>query len=311
MSNNTYKYKEDEKVKKNFEEYSNFKETERPKDYSFSDSALLDKTKNDYFNSSSFSYNLNSDPLYQQYKDSYLKEGKRAMEDTVGNASSLTGGYANSYAVSAGNAAYNDYVGKLNDVIPELYSLAYSEHKDRLDLLGDKLKYLSDKDKDEYSRYQDSYKSYADELERLRDFYLNSSELDRDTQKNEWESAYKDAVLNQDKYEFNAEMNLKNQELVQNQQKINQTQDQIDQKHFELFLKEEQNKLEREKFEESKREYFREDELYVMLGNGGYYNVLLALDVNYNNDQAIKLKALTMGIPEDYIDSYIDAKHGR
>lgn len=294
MSNNTYKYKEDEKVKNAFKEYSNFKENEKPKDYSFSDQKLLDKTKNDYINSASFSYDLNSDPLYQQYKDSYLKEGKRAMEDTVGNASSLTGGYANSYAVSAGNAAYNEYVDKLNNVIPELYSLAYEGHKDNINLIGDKLKYLTDKDKEEYSRYQDSYKSYTDELDSLRDFYLTSSENDRNTQKDEWESAYKDAVLEHDKYVFNVESDLKLDEILN--------------KEYELLLKEQQNQLERDKFEESKREYFREDELYVLLGNGGYYNALSALDVNYDNEQMIKLHGLTMGIPEDYIDSYLEAR---
>ncbi len=285
---NTYKYKEDEKVKNAFKEYSNFKENEKPKSYSFSDSALLDKTKNEYMNTPSFSYDLNSDPLYQQYKDSYLREGKKAMEDTVGNASALTGGYANSYAVSAGAASYNNYVDKLNDVIPELYSLAYEGHKDSLDLLSNKLDYLTNKDKEEYSRYQDSYKNYTDELDSLRDFYLTSSENDRNTQKNEWDASYKNASLNQDKYEFEAEKDIKLKELL---------------------LKQEQQSLDREKFDEETKEFFREDELYVMLGNGGYYNALRALDVNYDNDEVIKLRALSMGIPEDYIDSYIDAKY--
>jgi len=291
---NTYKYKEDEKVKNAFKEYSNFKENEKPKDYSFSDKDLLEKTKNDFLNSASFSYDLNSDPLYHQYKDSYIKEGKRAMEDTVGNASSLTGGYANSYAVSAGNAAYNEYVDKLNDVIPELYSLAYQGHKDKLARLSDRLEYLTDRDNEEYSRYSDSYKSYTDELDRLRDFYLTSSENDRDTQKSEWEAAYKNAVLEHDKYAFNVSSDI--------------DAGQLETKKQELALKELQHELDREKFEESRREYLREDQLYVLLGNGGYYQAMLALDVNYDNEKMIKLQALTMGIPEDYVDSYLEAR---
>ena len=102
---NTYKYKEDEKVKKAFEDYSNFKNNEKPNNYSFSDEQLLDKTQDAYVTSKEFSYDPNNDPLYQQYKQSYLNAGKKAMEDTVGNASALTGGYANSYAVTAGASA--------------------------------------------------------------------------------------------------------------------------------------------------------------------------------------------------------------
>ena len=79
----TYKYKEDEKVKNAFDAYNNYKETQKPKDYSYSDSKLLDKTKNDYMNSKDFSYNLNNDPLYQQYKQSYIREGKRDRKSVV------------------------------------------------------------------------------------------------------------------------------------------------------------------------------------------------------------------------------------
>ena len=49
-----------------------------------------------------FSYDLLSDPVYRQYRSQYQRLGRRAMEDTVGTASALTGGYGSSYAVTAG-----------------------------------------------------------------------------------------------------------------------------------------------------------------------------------------------------------------
>lgn len=55
------------------------------------------------------------------------------MEDTVGNASMLTGGYANSYAVTAGQQAYDSYMSKLNDKIPELEQRAYERYRDEED----------------------------------------------------------------------------------------------------------------------------------------------------------------------------------
>lgn len=91
---------------------------------------------NEYLNRGPFKYDVNSDALYQQYKNQYMRQGNLAMRDTIGQASALTGGYGNSYAESAGQAAYNQYLGALNDKIPELYQLAY----DRYDREGQQLR---------------------------------------------------------------------------------------------------------------------------------------------------------------------------
>ena len=79
-------------------------------------------------NREKFSYDLNGDALYQQYKDQYINQGRLAMQDTIGQASAMTGGYGNSYAATAGNQAYQSYLQKLNDVVPELYQMAYDKY---------------------------------------------------------------------------------------------------------------------------------------------------------------------------------------
>lgn len=79
-----------------------------------------------YMNREPFSYNVADDPLYQQYKDMYMSQGKLAMQDTMGQAAALTGGYGNSYAQTVGQQMYNQYLGKMNDIVPELYNAAYS-----------------------------------------------------------------------------------------------------------------------------------------------------------------------------------------
>ena len=78
-----------------------------------------------------FSYDFNADALYQQYKDKYIQQGKMAMQDTMGQAAALTGGYGNSYASTVGNQAYQASLQNLNDVIPQLYQMAYSMHQDK------------------------------------------------------------------------------------------------------------------------------------------------------------------------------------
>ena len=51
------------------------------------------------------------------------------MEDTVGMASTLTGGYGNSYAQTAGQQTYNAYLQQLSSLMPELYGAAYDRYR--------------------------------------------------------------------------------------------------------------------------------------------------------------------------------------
>lgn len=73
-----------------------------------------------YDNRPAFSYNAATDPIYQSVRDQYVHQGQRAMEDTMGQAAGLTGGYGSSYSQSVGNQAYNEYLTKLNAQIPVL-----------------------------------------------------------------------------------------------------------------------------------------------------------------------------------------------
>ena len=81
-----------------------------------------------YLNRGKFSYDINGDALYQQYKDKYIQQGKMAMADTMGQAAAMTGGYGNSYAASVGNQAYQSSLQNLNDVSLQLYQMAYDRY---------------------------------------------------------------------------------------------------------------------------------------------------------------------------------------
>ena len=136
-----------------------------------------------------FNYDIGSDKLFSQYKDSYTKAGKTAMEDTVGNASMLTGGYANSYAVTAGQQAYDSYMSKLNDKIPELEQRAYERYRDEEDSAYKKLNTLIGLEDTEYGRYRDSVADYNSN----REFEYNKNK-DAQAQRN-WQ-----AQFDRDKY---------------------------------------------------------------------------------------------------------------
>lgn len=101
----------------------------KPVDFEWENQELLDQKTNDWLNREKFSYDIGSDPMYQQYKEQYAALGKLAMEDTMGQASALTGGYANSYAQTVGQQAYQKYMDQLNAMVPELYSMARSNYE--------------------------------------------------------------------------------------------------------------------------------------------------------------------------------------
>lgn len=83
-----------------------------------------------------FEYDAESDPLYQQYRTQYMRQGQQAMRDTMGQAAALTGGYGSTYAQQAGEQAYETYLGRLKDVLPELYGAAYDRWRgERSDLM--------------------------------------------------------------------------------------------------------------------------------------------------------------------------------
>ena len=92
-----------------------------------------------------FEYELDKDPLWQQYISSARRNGQNAMTDTMAKVASQTGGIAGSYAVSAGAGAYNDYMQRANDVIPELEQIAYQKYQD--DLARDREIYEMDESK--------------------------------------------------------------------------------------------------------------------------------------------------------------------
>lgn len=112
-------------------------------------------------NRGAFSYDVNKDPLYAQYADQYTRLGQRAMDDTLAKVSARTGGLASSYATTAGNQAYQNYMQELSNKVPELYKLAYDMYADQYNRDVNNLNLLRGLSSDEYNRYANE-RSYAD-----------------------------------------------------------------------------------------------------------------------------------------------------
>lgn len=144
--------------------------------------ARLSQLYDRIMNREQFSYDLNGDALYQQYKDRYQNLGRQAMMDTMGNATALTGGYGSSYATTAGNQAYQQYLQQLNDIVPDLYQQAYNRYtQEGNDLLN---QYNM-----AYGRYRDAVGDWENERSYANSDYwqrYNADYADYQNQFNYW-----------------------------------------------------------------------------------------------------------------------------
>lgn len=140
-----------------------------------------DSYLNKWLSRDKFSYDVNSDALYQQYADQYTRLGNMAMQDTMGQAAAMTGGYGSSYATTAGNQAYQGYLQQLNEVVPELYQMALNKYNQEGQDLYNQYAAVKAEEDDRYGKYRDSVSDYNTTLSYLTDRY--DSERDYDYEK--------------------------------------------------------------------------------------------------------------------------------
>lgn len=88
----------------------------------------LDAAMEKILNREKFSYDLNGDALYRQYKDQAVKNGKLAMMDTLGQSAGLTGGYGSSYGQTAAQQSYLKSMDGLADKAAAFYDRAKEEY---------------------------------------------------------------------------------------------------------------------------------------------------------------------------------------
>lgn len=120
-------------------------------------------------NREDFTYDLNADALYEQYQQKFTALGDQAMQDTMGQAAALTGGYGSSYAQNAGQQAYNQYLTQLNDIVPDLYTQAYGRYQDEGQALLNQYGMLGDMADDEYGKYMDAHNQWLTQLQMSRE----------------------------------------------------------------------------------------------------------------------------------------------
>ena len=108
-------------------------------------------------NREKFSYDVDNDPLFQQALASATNSGKQAMQDTIGQASALTGGYGSTYATSAGNQAYNSFIEDAYDNLPQYYQMALDAYQMEGEEMYRQFGVVSEMDDKEFNRNVAAY----------------------------------------------------------------------------------------------------------------------------------------------------------
>ncbi len=119
-----------------------------------------------------FSYDPTHDALYQGMKNEFVRQGKRAMSDAMGRASAMSGGYASSYAESLGHQAYAEQLGKLSEMIPELYDRARKDYDAETERLMKNVEQA-------LGFYDSDYQTYLDAMEADREALAFETENER------------------------------------------------------------------------------------------------------------------------------------
>ena len=167
---------------------------------------------NKYLNREEFEYDVDSDPLFQQALASAMSSGKSAMQDTIGQASALTGGYGSTYATSVGNQAYNSFIEDAYNNLPEYYQMALQSYQAEGEEMLNQVAMLGEADANEYQR---TYNSWAANFENAQQIWnqdfstweagvnqaYNSANLQLSEHGQLVENAYNLYAANKDAYE--------------------------------------------------------------------------------------------------------------
>lgn len=133
---------------------------------------ILDKLIN---RTGSFSYDINGDPIYRQYRDMYKAQGETAAENVFGLAAGLSGGWGNSYGAKVSADVLAEYSKKAENKAQELRDSAKSRFDDETKMLFSLYDILSEREageKKSQQEYADNFRELAFKAADIGDYSL-------------------------------------------------------------------------------------------------------------------------------------------
>ena len=140
-------------------------EADKPGEYTSKYQGTIDNLIDSILNREEFNADdvYNSD-LYENYRQRYMQQGQKAMRDTIGQASQMTGGYGSTYAQAVGQQAYDNYMSQLGDKTLDIYDRVYNQYLQEGQELYNQLGMINNQDSIDYGRYRDTVNDYYNDL---------------------------------------------------------------------------------------------------------------------------------------------------
>ena len=200
--------------------------------------AQLDNKLGDILNNPDFNYDVQKDPMFQQYKQEYIDLGKEAVQNNVQAASQLTGGYGESYSAKAASQANQRYITEMSERIPQLMEAAMNKYQMERENNYKQFGALQGEENRLYGQYRDTVEDYYKDYGNLVSGYTSAQSqenLDREFEYRKQRDAIEDARADDElKYKYKRLEQESNQWMQDNDLK---------QKQYEAALAKAQEKI--------------------------------------------------------------------
>lgn len=158
----------------------------------------LDAAMEKILNREAFTYQLNGDALYRQYKDQAMQNGRLAMQDTLGQAAAMTGGYGSSYGQTAAQQSYRRHMEDLSDKAAQLYDKARAEYDRQGQADKEKYAMLLQRENGSQNRYKEALAAWQAENQRLWNRYDRERSADYQSYRDQvsdsrWQQEFEEA----------------------------------------------------------------------------------------------------------------------
>lgn len=159
----------------------------------------INRALNSLMNRKEWSYDPETDPAYQSYRDQYIREGNRAYQDAYADMAANTGGYGSSAAMNAAGQQWNYYMQQLGDRIPELQQNDYNRYLGEYQLRQNALDSLRTVANDDYNKEYQANRDIISDINAANEASYNrrvdARNYNRDVLESDREYPYREKLL--------------------------------------------------------------------------------------------------------------------
>ena len=167
---------------------------------------MLDAAMEKILNREKFSYDLNGDALYRQYKDQAVKNGRLSMLDTLGASAALTGGYGSSYGQTAAQQSYQRSMDGLTDRAAALYDRARENYDREGEQERSRYNLLKQRESSSRSAYDRELSAWEAENQRLWQRYDSLRQQDYQSYRDQIADEQWQAQFDEAQRQFNEDL---------------------------------------------------------------------------------------------------------